>query len=411
MQKPLRFPPREKGINLWLAPLPSPPPPGGLTRAPCAPQSPPPAARPEAGRSRGRAEARGAARHGGAALRAATPTCLLVVIAHHNEVIGQPGHGCAGRASASPPQRLQRRLGTGSASSAPRPPQEERHHLSHVGGAGAPCACAPPGPLAVTSGLGGGWGGPARLSRNAAAPGRPPCRYAAGSAATSLRSTPAGGEGPAREVCALAARGLVSRQHLPVRWPPWGAAGPGNVPLSRKTRGRSERSACPGRLGCCREELSGPASPPSRLRGNGSRRRDSASPSSLAWGIGDCASRMCPYHVLSGVCGTCRRGGSRPAAPLGSVAVPSVCARSRSQTSHISTHTPERAVLSGPAWAGLAAPRGSRLWGRAWQGSGRQCPGVTCMASDVLARARAVAAGALSEAPPGAAVVLFITCG
>lgn len=41
-------------------------------------------------RSDGRGEE---ARHRGAALRAATPTCLLVVIAHHDEIVGQPGHG------------------------------------------------------------------------------------------------------------------------------------------------------------------------------------------------------------------------------------------------------------------------------------------------------------------------------
>lgn len=45
---------------------------------------------PGPGRNEGRGEE---ARHGGAALRAATPTCLLVVIAHHDEIVGQPGHG------------------------------------------------------------------------------------------------------------------------------------------------------------------------------------------------------------------------------------------------------------------------------------------------------------------------------
>lgn len=119
---------------------------------------------------------------------------------------------------------------------------------------------------------------------------------------------------------------------------------------------------------------------------------------------------MCPCHVLFGVCGTCRRETTSAAAPLGSVAVPSVDAGSRPRTLHISTHAPERDVLPGPAWPGPAAPRGSRLWGQAWQGTGRQYLGVTCTASDVLARTRAVAAAALSEVPPGAAVVLFITC-
>ncbi|XP_071618515.1 uncharacterized protein [Heliangelus exortis] len=59
-------------------------------------------------------------------------------------------------ARASPPLllllMLRRQLPGGSASSPLRPPQEKRHHLSHVGGAGALCACAPPRPLRRLSG-------------------------------------------------------------------------------------------------------------------------------------------------------------------------------------------------------------------------------------------------------------------
>lgn len=348
MQKPLRFPPRERGINPWLAPLPSPPPPHGQTRAPCAPQSPPPAARPEAGGSRGRAEARGAARHGRAALPAATPTCLLVVIAHHNEVIGQPGHGYAGHASASPPQRLQRRLGAGSASSAPRPPQKERHHLSHVGDAGALCACAPPGPLAVTSGLGGGWGGRAWLSRSAAAPGRVPCRYAAASATISLRSPPQVGK----------ARRGRSAPRTPEALSPGCTllcgGRPGGGQRVRDTFSLQKKLAASPSALHARGDSDAAAG---RCRGRHHPRRGSAeveaggeiAPAPPAWpgesgmsrfvrGVRDVPPRGKPSRGPAGLCGGAECAGSRPRTP------------------HISIHAPERAVLSGPAWPGPARP-------------------------------------------------------
>lgn len=116
-------------------------------------ESPPPAApdrRREGGR--GRAGARGGGKrpeHRGAAPRAATPTCLLVVIAHHDEVVGQPGHGCEGRASglttpaaAAAPGRLSI-LRSAPAAEEAAPPQPYCRR-------GASCACAPPSRCAVT---------------------------------------------------------------------------------------------------------------------------------------------------------------------------------------------------------------------------------------------------------------------
>lgn len=101
---------------------------------------------PGPGRSEGRGEE---ARRRGAAPRAATPTCLLVVIAHHDEVVGQPGHGCEGRASglttpaaAADPGRLSiLRRAPAAEEAAPPQPCWRR---------GAPCACAPPSRCAVT---------------------------------------------------------------------------------------------------------------------------------------------------------------------------------------------------------------------------------------------------------------------
>lgn len=100
---------------------------------------------------------------------------------------------------ASPPLLRRRQwLPRGSASSPPRPLQEKRHHLSHVGGAGALCACATPRQLRRDpAGLGVGWGvaGGTRLRRHGlVAPGRRlPSEVTSASAVASLRSPPGRG--------------------------------------------------------------------------------------------------------------------------------------------------------------------------------------------------------------------------
>lgn len=174
---------------------------------------------PGPGRSEGRGEE---ARRRGAAPRAATPTCLLVVIAHHDEVVGQPGHGCEGRASglttpaaAADPGRLSiLRRAPAAEEAAPPQPCWRR---------GAPCACAPPSRCAVTP-PGWAWAAGGTRLRPRAAPGRargsrcppqgsrcPRCRVAAKRGASRPALLPAAGFVPSARLERSARRGARPR--------------------------------------------------------------------------------------------------------------------------------------------------------------------------------------------------------
>lgn len=114
----------------------------------------------------------------------------------------------------------------------------------------------------MTSGLGGGWGGPARLPCSAAAPGQPPCRYAAASAATSLHSPSQAGKAR-RGRSAPRPRGALSLGSIPLcGGRPGGLRIRGMFHLQEKLAA-GPSTACWGRLGClsqaaarrCREEV------------------------------------------------------------------------------------------------------------------------------------------------------------